>query len=745
MSAEFISPPLAPSFDASPARTAEKASCTLCELPITRPIKATIDNTEYLFCCYGCRHIYELIAPDLAQGLSPAAAMGLAGLDLNAPCCRGVIHGDPVEEARNILSRLMLNVFLGMMVMAASVALYSDFFFAWDESGQGVRSLLQLLAMLFATPAVLMLALPILEDAILTWNIYRRLTMNALIAIGTLTAYALSVYATFTGRGDAYFETTVMTLLLVTLGRWLDAHSQIEGNRAINDLLAKTPTEATFLNPDGSEQRVLVEQLALGDRILVRPGENFAVDGCVLAGEGSVNEASITGEATPAYKGVGDTVYAGTINVDGGFTVEVTQIGEDRVMGKLVRLLDEARLHRSPIEQLADRVSAYFVPVVFMLSMITFIFWLGQAGLEKAMFNTLAVVLIACPCALGVATPLSIWTGLSRAARQGILIRDSRALEKLSHIRHIFFDKTGTLTTGQVTLAETVVAEGSKVSPSDLLQMAAALEQYSEHPLARSLVAAAHGLPTLPTSHFQAKPGLGIVGQVTGQDLFVGSWRLVAQLGQALPADIQKACARLEADGLTVVYVGWDGQVQGLFGLREMIRPAAAATLALMQKQGFTIEVLTGDSAAAGNALGQHLGVNVHSELLPHNKVEQITHWENIAPVAMVGDGLNDAPALGRASVGIALGCGADVTRESADVSLIGTDLTQITWIFALARRVYRIIVWNLGWAFIYNLVGVGLAMAGLLHPIMAATAMVLSSVLVVGNSLRIRRTHFTV
>lgn len=724
-----------------------KVRCALCDLPTAHPITAVIDDRQQSFCCYGCRHIYELIAPDLAQGLSPAAAMGRAGLDLSSPCCRGVIHGDPAEEARNTLSRLMLNAFLGMMVMGASLTLYSDLFFAWGESGEGVRSLLQLLAMLFATPAVLLLALPILEDALLTWNVYRRLTMNALVAIGSLSAYGISVYATFSGRGHIYFETAVMILLLVTVGRWLDAKTQVEGNKAIDELMAASPTEASRIGVNGVEERTPVEQLATGEMIRVRPGENFAIDGRILAGEGSVNQASITGEATPAYKGPGDPVYAGTLNVDGAFTVEVTQVGEDRVMGKLVRLLDEARLYRAPIEQLADRVSAYFVPVIVVLALTTFGYWAWQADWESAMFNALAVVLIACPCALGVATPLAILVGLARAAKQGILIRDSRSLEKLSHIRQIFFDKTGTLTTGQVTLAETVLAHGLALSADDLLQLAASLEHYSEHPLARSIEAAANArdLPLLPVHDFLAKPGVGIVGRVAERNLFVGSWRLVAQREAQLPPDLAAARSRLEVEGLSVVHIGWDGRVYGILGLREALRPAAVPALNAMRQRGLTVEIVTGDSAAVGNAFGKQLGVPVHSELLPADKVTYITRLEATTPTAMVGDGLNDAPALARATVGIALGCGADVTRESADVSLIGSDLAQIAWIFALARHVYRIISWNLAWAFVYNLVGVGLAMAGFLHPIWAALAMVLSSALVVGNSLRIRTARLTI
>jgi Cu2+-exporting ATPase/Cu+-exporting ATPase len=724
------------------ARADERIHCVLCELPTSRPVIAVIDDVELDFCCYGCRHIYELIAPDLESGVSVAQAMGQCGLDLSAPCCRGVIHGDPVEEARNTLSRLMLVSFFGMMVMVLSLSLYSDYFFDWGESGQNVRSILQLMAMVFATPAVLLLALPIVEDAILTWRIYHRLTMSALIAIGSLSAYGISVYATFTERGHTYYETAVMTLLLVTLGRWLDAQTQVEGNRAIEEMLAKSPTEATLIGADGSEKRVPVDEIVVGDRVHVRPGENFAIDGQVLVGEGSVDEANITGEVTPAYKGLGDTVYAGTINVDGGFTVGVTQIGEDRVMGKLVRLLDEARLYRAPIEQIADRVSAWFVPIVFSLSLVTFVYWAWQADFETAMFNALAVVLIACPCALGIATPLSIWTGLGRAAQQGILIRDSRTLEKLSRIKQVFFDKTGTLTTGKVTLAETVLADAADISAEKLLQIAASLEHHSEHPLARSIEVAAEeqGLTPLSAENFRSRPGVGITGRVGERDLFVGSWRLVEQEGATLSAELRAARTRLEAEGLTIVHIGWNGAVVGLFGLREVIRPTSASVIAALQADGLSVSVLTGDSVASGNALGKSLGVSVRSQLLPPDKVDAIADVEDTIPTAMVGDGLNDAPALARATVGIALGTGADVTRESADVSLIGTDLEQIPWIFGLARRVYNTIGWNLAWAFIYNVVGIGLAMAGLLHPILAAAAMVISSALVVGNSLRIRR-----
>jgi heavy metal translocating P-type ATPase len=442
-------------------------------------------------------------------------------------------------------------------------------------------------------------------------------------------------------------------------------------------------------------------------------------------------------------------VYAGTTNLDGSFVVEATQVGEERVMGKLVRLLDEARLYRAPIERLADRVTAYFVPIVVILALGTFVFWSWSDGFEHGLLYSLAVLLIACPCALGIATPLAIWAALGRAAQAGVLIRDSLTLEKLAQVRRIFFDKTGTLTTGQPAVAEIMTLEISKPTfdapdpKTYLLQVAASLEHHSEHPLARAIETAAieQQLPLIAVENFQAIPGQGIKGKIAGQEIYVGSWRLVEQQELAMKAELAAGRRQLEQAGLTVVHVGWAGKVQGLLGLVERLRPEAAPTLAELQRQKLDIQVLTGDSAATGAALMQRLGVIVQSQLLPHDKVSFIEKAEAHQPVAMVGDGLNDAPALARASVGIALGCGADVTREAADVSLMGSDLSQIHWILSLARRTYQTIGWNLVWAFIYNVVGVGFAIAGFLHPILAAAAMVLSSALVVGNSLRIFRT----
>ncbi len=724
---------------------AEASACALCGTPATRHIVAQFEpDREEIFCCYGCRYIYEVVWPDLARGLDVRQAMGRAGLDLNASCCRGIIHGDPAEVADRTLSRLMLNAFLAMMIMVLSLALYSDFFFAnWGEIGHGVRSMLQTIIMVFATPAILLLAIPILEDAVLTFQVDRRLSTSALIALGSLAAYGLSVYATFTGQGHTYFETATMTLLLVTLGRWLDAKTLVEGNQALDQLLSRTPSEVSLMTSDDSDHRVAVECVGVSDRIRIRPGEQVAVDGRVASGTSSIDESNITGESKLASKMPGDKVYAGTVNIDGSLVVEVTEIGDERVMGKLVRLLEEARLKRAPIEQLADRVAGYFAPVVILLAGMTFAVWFWLDSVAMGFHNALSVLLIACPCALGIATPLAIWAALGRAAQNGILIHDSQTLEKLSHVRRLFFDKTGTLTTGQSTLQELCCDDpGDPDLPARVLQLAASLEQGSEHPIASAIrtEAVARKLAVRIVDAFRAQPGLGLTGILDGREVAVGNRRLMEQQGFVLPDILRRERQRLDRAGLTVVHVGWDSRVQGLLGLTETLRPTMASALPALQCHGLAIEVLTGDSAAAATAFGNKLGIDVQSELLPHDKVRVIEQAERTQSVGMVGDGLNDAPALARASVGFAMGCGADISREAADVSLIGNDLHQVAWTVALARRTYRTIGWNLLWAFAYNVIGVGLAMAGLLHPVLAAAAMVLSSALVVGNSLRIRQ-----
>jgi heavy metal translocating P-type ATPase len=465
------------------------------------------------------------------------------------------------------------------------------------------------------------------------------------------------------------------------------------------------------------------------------------VDAVVAGGSGSVNEASITGEADLVFKESGDTVYSGTVNVDGQLTLRATGVGEDRVMAKLVRLLREALSRRAPVQRLADQVSSIFVPLTVLSALIAFAAWSLYIDPSRGLLVALAVLLIACPCALGVATPLAIWAGMGRAAESGVLIRSAEALEKLANVKAVFFDKTGTLTKGTLKLNEIVAADG--IPEEWVVSIAASLESASEHSLGRAVIAYAlkNKIATHPVKNFKAHAGLGVEGILQTSAIFgmVGSSRFMDRLNILNPLHDQKE--KLESLGRTVVCVAWEGEVRGLLGFSEAVRPESSRVIRELIEDGIVVEALTGDDRSAAEALANQLNIRVHANLLPEDKQMLIVGARSkYGTVAMVGDGLNDAPALARADVGIALGCGVDVTRETADVSFIGSDLRHVAWTIHLARETYQTIRQNLWWAFFYNVIGIALAMVGVLHPIVSAIAMVVSNLFVVGNSLRLAR-----
>ncbi|MFN8456387.1 MAG: heavy metal translocating P-type ATPase [Anaerolineae bacterium] len=684
----------------------------------------------------------------LTVAASPLVESPLKGWQ--ADCCITIEDLDAAsDESWAIANRLAVGVMLGMMVMLISLALYTEFVRVEllglaQQVDSGDLFFFKLVMFLAATPTVALLGWPIARSS---WRALhqRRLSSDSLILLGSVSAYVLSVYSLATG-GEVYFDTATVILLLVTVGHFLEIRAQIKSSQALQALLEQAPGEATIIR-EGREIRIAAELVTLGETVIVRPGEAFPVDGEVMQGEGSVNEANITGEARPVFKEKGQPVYSGTVSLDGYFVLRASGVGEDRVIARLIRLLTEARRHRAPIQRLADQAATFFVPSAILLGLLTFLFWSWQVGPEAGLLRGLAVLLIACPCTLGIATPLAIWAGLHRAAVEGILIRHGEALEKLSRVRHFFFDKTGTLTRGTLSFNQIVLdpAVEPALTEAELLVWAAGLESASEHPLGRTIVAEAHrrGLALPAVEQVSISPGLGLQGRLMGLEspLAVGSARLMARLGWPLPDSLQAIKAELEAAGQTVICCGLGGQVQGLIGLTETVRSEAAQMLAALDQAGLLLTVLTGDSHSAGQALAQRLAVPVSSQLLPQDKVAQLkAARQNGRAVAMVGDGLNDAPALAAADVGIALGCGVDVTRETADISLIGEDLGKVVWAWRLAQATYRRIRWNLVWAFFYNSIGVALAMLGLLHPILSALAMVLSNLMVVGNSMSLYR-----
>jgi len=626
-----------------------------------------------------------------------------------------------------IFARLGLSAFFAMNVMMLS---YTDYFYPFEKNVSLVIN-------------YIMFALAILRNSIrgiskLTLN------MDTLIVLGTFSAYVLSAISTFRAQGKVYFDTASMLLVLVTVGRFLEAGAKARTSESIKELLNRSPKEAKVIR-DGVEEVVPAEFLKKGEIIKIIPGENFPADGKVIEGEGSVDESMLTGESKPVFKEKGSMVSAGTVNLDGRLIFKATSVGEEMALSRLCSLLEEARKSRAPIERFTDRVSSFFIPLTVIAAVVTFIVWNFKSGIDTALMNSLSVLLISCPCALGLATPMAIWVSLGRAAKEGILIRTGETLEKLSRINKILFDKTGTLTKGKMELTSVFVDSDSRISESDLVSISASLESNSEHPLGKSLVEFANkrGYAILPIYQFKASPGMGVQGRVgeLGETVYIGSRRFMEKSGLEFTKNILEEKTKEETRGKTAVFCGWGKRIKGILGFSEELREEAVDTISSLKGLGVEIYIITGDDKYASEALSKGLGIEAKSELLPEDKVNVIKALKKTRGLtAMVGDGINDAPALASADVGIALGCGVDITRESADVSLLGNDLKKIPWVLQLAKKTKRKIKENLFWAFFYNTIGIGFAISGTLKPLIAAIAMILSSLFVLGNSLRLQK-----
>jgi Cu2+-exporting ATPase/Cu+-exporting ATPase len=641
--------------------------------------------------------------------------------------------------------RLGAAIFLTINIMMFNMALYSEFFYP-IEGAEKFHSLLRYLLLALSTPVLVLLGFPIFK---ISWQGFRArfINMDSLIVVGVAAAYGISVYATLTERGEIYFETMAMILILVTIGRYLEARAKVKASSAMNDLLARAPSECTIV-VDGEERRVDARGVSIGSVLKIFPGDMFCVDGVVTSGESSVDESMLTGEPKPVFKSVGSKVFSGTVNYDGALFVRATEVGEGKVLSKLARLLDEARKSRAPIERVADRITAFALPLVVIIAVATFAYWTVADNWEKGLMNALSVLLISCPCALGIATPMALWISLGSAAKKGILIRRAEVLEQLARIRAVVFDKTGTLTEREMHVAQIFTHPNGVASTRKFLRIAASLESQSEHPLAQSLLryAKQQAIEPAVVKSFCAYPGLGVSGVIaTDAEAILGNEMLLSRMNVVLSDELQQKKREAENDGYTIICLGWrngDGKkIQGLISLAEHIRGPALETIAALKQLGIHTSVLTGDNDGAGRTLSKNLNVEVKAGLLPEKKVDEVINIRSAVGAAMfVGDGINDAPAMNAADVGVAMGCGSDITREAADVNFLGNDLTNVPWLLHTARRTYHIIQLNLVWAFAYNIVGVGLAAAGLLNPIIAALAMTLSSTFVVRNSLRLSR-----
>ena len=599
----------------------------------------------------------------------------------------------------------------------------------------------RLTALVLATPVQFWVGWPFLREAARRAR-RRTANMDTLIAMGTLAAYGFSLAQLITGGMDLYFEASAVIITFLVLGRYFEARAKGRAGQAIRALLELGAKQARVLR-DGHEVMVPIEQVAVGDLLRVRPGEKVPTDGEVVAGASAVDESMLTGESVPVDKAPGDPVTGATVNTSGALTVRATRIGAETALAQIVRLVEDAQASKGHIQRLADRVAGVFVPVVIAIALASFAgWWLLAADPQAGLVAAVAVLIIACPCALGLATPTAIMVGTGRGAELGVLIKGVEVLEQTRRITTLVFDKTGTLTRGEMALTDAVPAAG--VDEGELLARAGAVEADSEHPIGRAIAAVARQrVGELPeVTGFEALAGRGARAEIDGSTVWVGRGKLMADAGLLTAAAIEEAVERLEAAGKTAIFAGWDGEVRGVLAVADTLKDGAAELVDRLHAMGLEVAMLTGDNARTAQAIADRVGIDrILAEVLPQDKVGEVARLQGEGRVvAMVGDGVNDAPALVQADLGIALGTGTDVAIEASDLTLLRGDLAGVATAIELSRRTYRTIVQNLGWAFGYNLAAIPLAALGLLSPIVAGAAMALSSVSVVGNSLRLRR-----
>ena len=616
----------------------------------------------------------------------------------------------------------------------------------------------EIVQLLLTLPVYLWAGWPFLSGMVRTLR-NRTANMDTLVGLGTTAAFLLSVVATFfpralpagphgAGMGSVYYEAIGVILTLILLGRLLETRARGRTSSAIRLLLDLAPKRARLLR-GGVEVEVPLSQVRVGDRLHVKPGDAVPVDGRVASGRSAVDESLVTGESLPVEKTVGDRVIGGTLNGEGVLEVEATAVGSDTALARIVRLVQEAQASKPPIQKLADRVAGVFVPVVLMIAVAAWVVWYVAGPEPRAGFATYvlaSVLLIACPCALGLATPTAILVGTGRGARSGILFRNAEALERARAVTTVLLDKTGTVTEGKPRVTDVVPAAGTQ--EDDVLRIAAALEKHSAHPVAAAVVAAAveRNLPVAGTESFESRPGRGVEGVVGGRRTAVGNAALLEE-AKVDPSPMAEASERLSGEGKTSLFVAVDGRVIGLLAVADREKPSSARAIAALKARGLRVAMITGDQAKTAEAVAARVGVDeVFAEVLPADKALRVRELQDRGEVvAMVGDGVNDAPALAQADVGIAIGAGADVAIEAADVTLVGGSLESVAEAIELSRATLAAIRQNLLFAFLYNVIGIPIAAGALypatgwlLSPMVAAAAMAFSSVSVVANSLRL-------
>lgn len=662
-------------------------------------------------------------------------AVSSAGYEASPHISEDAEQIERTTEYRNLRSLFTVAAILSALIMATGMTRTM-----WGAHIPPYH--IHILLFALATPVQFLCGWRFLKGA---WAALRHRTadMNSLIAAGTLAAYFYSIAVTFASVGtqniQTYFDTSAMIITLVLLGRLLETRARGQTSSAIRKLLDLRPKTALIVR-NGRDIETPVEQIQVGDHIRVRPGENIPVDGLIQNGYSTIDESMLTGESLPVDKQSGDKVTGGTRNTTGSFIFKATQVGADTVLSQIIDLVRQAQGSRAPIQHLADRVARIFVPIIFAIALLTCaLWWISGSGIETALINAVVVLIIACPCAMGLATPTAISVGTGRGAQLGILIKGGDVLENAHRLNAIVLDKTGTLTEGKPTVTDIIPAEN--YHRDHILKLAASAEKGSEHPLGEAIVRAAQeaNLSLHPTTDFEAIPGVGISATIDEQRVVLGNPRTISDRAK-YPAE------ELEAEGKTAVFITIDDQPAGLIAISDNLKTDAAQAVQDLQHLGLEVSLVTGDNARTAKAIGQQLNIEqVFAEVMPRDKAQKIAQLQNKnINVGMVGDGINDAPALAQANVGIALSSGTDIAIESAGMILMSGNLSAIATSIRLSRQTMRIIRQNLFWAFAYNTLLIPIAALGLLNPLggpmLAAAAMALSSVSVVTNALRLKR-----
>ncbi|MGB0717005.1 MAG: heavy metal translocating P-type ATPase [Phycisphaerae bacterium] len=697
-------------------------ACDYCGLPV--PGARSDAHEASAYCCFGCR-----FAAQVAQ--------------------QGGEHG----QATWLVTRLGVSAFLSMAVMVLALGMYGPEVLGGGDYGDWNRGnreamteqltgILRFMSLIFATPVFLLLGLPLLTNAVEAIS-RRALSTDVLVVMGVSAAFGVSFYSTMAGGRAVYFETTCMILVFVTLGKYLEATGKLKASDAVKELDRLLPTHVQRVCGPSSEE-VPLASIEVGDIIRVPSGQRIGVDGIIERGMAAIDEQVVTGESASVSVRRGSLVRAGSLNLDGQLDVRSTAVASESSVARMSALLQAARQQSGGYERLADRVTSIFIPLVVVLAIVAGVLGYAREGLEAALFSALSVLLISCPCALGIATPLAVWIAIGTCARRGVLVLGADVLERMARINLFAFDKTGTLTTGDSWVERSVyldeVGDASDSRPEWLPAMNA-LASASQHSSSKALArwCREESIESEEVDDVKTMAGAGIAGRWRGRLIRIGSLTWMREMNLSMNDSLLALAKDADDRGLSLVCVAIDDSVTGMFLLGEQTRTDAAATVSGLRAAGCELMLLSGDRLARVQALGEELGISWQGELLPEEKVERVSALRSDGRrVAMVGDGINDAAALASADVGIAMECGSDLTRESGDVCLLGDSLENLTFTHTLSRRTIGIIRTNLFWAFIYNVIGMAFAVMGYVSPVFASLAMVLSSLLVLGNSLRL-------